>query len=105
RPTIDMLGLTDLHIAHVTMPNMGRGMAGHEKGDGLYVLGRRPDVVLFMQTRITADGPVPLEEAGRRMNFMAELQLWQSKDFQHEYEWVSVPLSGYTLNYFRRRVG
>ena len=104
RPTIDMLGLTDLHIAHVEMPAMGRGMAGHEKGDGAYVYGRRPAGVLFMQTRITTDGPVPLADVGRRMNFVAELQLWQNRDFHRDYEWVSVPLSGYTLNYFRRRV-
>jgi hypothetical protein len=102
-PTIDMLGLTDAHISHVTMPNMGKGMAGHEKGDGAYVFSRRPEIVLFMRTRISDTGPVPLEEAGRQMNFMAELQLWQNPDFLREYEWVSAPLSGYTFNYFRRR--
>lgn len=29
----DMLGITDSHIARVTMPNMGQGTPGHEKSD------------------------------------------------------------------------
>lgn len=38
----DMLGLVDEHIAHVHVPDMGHGQAGHEKGDLAYVLSRRP---------------------------------------------------------------
>jgi hypothetical protein len=45
--SIDMLGLCDAHIAHTTPPDMGARMAGHEKGDGAYVLSREPDLVLF----------------------------------------------------------
>ena len=45
--TIDMLGLNDRHIAHREMPAMGEGKAGHEKGDGAYVLSRAPDYVVF----------------------------------------------------------
>jgi hypothetical protein len=44
---IDMLGLNDVHIAHRAVPDMGKGWAGHEKGDGAYVLARRPDYILF----------------------------------------------------------
>ena len=47
RPTIDMLGLTDAHIAHLAVP-LGKGMAGHEKFDMGYVLGRRPDYLVFV---------------------------------------------------------
>ena len=101
-PTIDMLGLTDSHIAHTSMPAMGVGEAGHEKADGGYVLSRRPEIVLFHHTRVT-DGPVPAEEAGRLSQFVAETQLWQNPILHQEYEWVSVPLSGYSLNFFRRR--
>jgi hypothetical protein len=101
--TIDMLGLTDRHIAHAPMSDMGRGKAGHEKGDGNYVFARRPDVILFMRTRTSEQGPVPLEFAGRQLSFKAERQLWQNPEFLREYEWVSAPLPGYTVNYFRRR--
>jgi arabinofuranosyltransferase len=45
--TIDMLGLNDRHIAHREMPAMGEGKAGHEKGDGAYVLSKAPDYVVF----------------------------------------------------------
>jgi hypothetical protein len=45
--TIDTLGLNDRHIARREMPAMGEGKAGHEKGDGAYVLSRAPDYVVF----------------------------------------------------------
>ncbi len=44
---IDMLGMNDEHIAHREVENMGEGFVGHEKGDGAYVLARRPDYILF----------------------------------------------------------
>jgi hypothetical protein len=42
-----MLGLNDAHIAHRELPDMGQGLAGHEKGDGAYVYARRPAFVQF----------------------------------------------------------
>ena len=51
RPTIDMLGLNDAHIARTEVPNMGKGRAGHEKGDGEYVLSRAPDVVMLSSAK------------------------------------------------------
>jgi arabinofuranosyltransferase len=41
RTTIDLLGLTDRHIARVAVANMGAGTAGHEKRDPDYVLNQR----------------------------------------------------------------
>lgn len=38
RPVIDLLGLTDKHIARVTNAQIGSGTAGHEKRDPAYVL-------------------------------------------------------------------
>jgi arabinofuranosyltransferase len=46
-PTIDTLGLNDETIARRHVPNMGKGSPGHEKGDGAYVLSRKPDIVQF----------------------------------------------------------
>lgn len=46
-PMIDMLGLNDKVIAKREIKTMGQGVAGHEKGDGLYVLTRRPDQIMF----------------------------------------------------------
>jgi hypothetical protein len=47
---IDMLGLNDEHIAHREIPSLGKGFAGHEKGDGKYVLSRKPDYIIFGST-------------------------------------------------------
>lgn len=41
--TIDMLGLNDLHIAHIAVPNMGEGRPGHEKYDPEYIYRNHPD--------------------------------------------------------------
>ncbi len=52
--TIDMLGLTDEHIAHLKI-DIGRGTPGHEKADPIYILDRSPD---FITTWIDADGHI-----------------------------------------------
>jgi len=48
RPVIDLLGLNDVHIAHVEVADMGEGKAGHEKSDPAYVLSRSPDYILVV---------------------------------------------------------
>jgi hypothetical protein len=50
----DMLGLTDRHVARVKPPDMGRGVAGHEKHDGQYILGRRPTYLLLGNIDVTS---------------------------------------------------
>jgi len=40
--TIDRLGITDIHIAHTKMHQMGKGLPGHEKRNFSYVLSKRP---------------------------------------------------------------
>jgi hypothetical protein len=45
RPSIDCLGLTDRHIAHLDI-ELGKGYPGHEKGDGFYVLSRKPKMIV-----------------------------------------------------------
>src|SRR5205807_2432008 len=46
RRVIDMFGLSDLHIGHLQVANMGEGTAGHEKHDPAYVLSKQPDYIL-----------------------------------------------------------
>lgn len=45
--TVDMLGLTDRHIATSPVDNFGAGPAGHEKGDGEYILNKKPDIIVM----------------------------------------------------------
>jgi hypothetical protein len=47
-PSIDMLGINDRFLATHPPEGFGRGWAGHELGDGRYVLERRPDLVVFV---------------------------------------------------------
>lgn len=44
-PVLDMLGLNNLHIARISVEQMGGGLAGHEKFDPLYVLEQQPDYI------------------------------------------------------------
>jgi arabinofuranosyltransferase len=46
-PTIDMLGLTDAQIARRPVYVVSPGWAGHRRGWGEYVLGRRPRAILW----------------------------------------------------------
>lgn len=50
-PAIDMLGLCDYHIPRRRPAKLGSGFLGHEHGDGDYVFGRRPDLILFKDPR------------------------------------------------------
>lgn len=80
--TIDMLGLNDAHIAHREIPDMGRGSAGHEKGDGVYVLSRAPDVIIFGSSK------------GRRLpKFRGDRELYAHPEFQGAYEFRAYELS------------
>jgi hypothetical protein len=44
--SLDMLGLNDAHIARRRTEDFGRGLQGHELGDGNYVFERNPDIVI-----------------------------------------------------------
>ncbi|MBN1779918.1 hypothetical protein JW948_02235 [bacterium] len=46
-PCVDMLGLNDYYIPRHAPEDFGSGRIGHELGDGDYVLGRNPDLIMF----------------------------------------------------------
>ena len=91
--TIDMLGLNDAHIAHREIETMGQGTAGHEKGDGTYVLSRAPDLVIFGSSY-----------GRRRPKFRGDGELYAHPEFQNTYELVPLDLpSGKVLRAWVRR--
>jgi arabinofuranosyltransferase len=47
RATIDVLGLTDAHIARAPRNERAAGLAGHERSDPEYVMARRPLIVTY----------------------------------------------------------
>ncbi|MEZ4221276.1 MAG: hypothetical protein R3B13_10115 [Polyangiaceae bacterium] len=78
-PTVDMLGLNDIHIATHPPQHFGRGHIGHELGDGAYVFGRRPDIIAFNNAGGAWE---PLFLSGKQMLAMPE--------FHQEYQRVLV---------------
>lgn len=53
--TLDMLGLSDYHIAH-TATATGDGVAGHEKTDPAYILARQPTYIAVGMSKVTSGG-------------------------------------------------
>ena len=68
-PSLDMLGLNDHHIARSRRKDPHASMLGHDMGDGLYVLGRRPDLVIFNGAR---GEYYPVLPSGCEMSFAPE---------------------------------
>ena len=105
-PVIDMLGLNDEHIAHVDVEGMGGGRAGHEKGDGAYVLSRRPDYVLLGNVAVLPR-PILLGEFEGKLVRRSEHELWFHPEFRRDYELVHVRLADEGLfqvfSFFRRK--
>ena len=61
---LDMLGLNDRFLSHRRPADFGHGELAHELGDGSYVYGRRPDLIIFDQPWGTAD---PSYRSGREL--------------------------------------
>jgi len=102
RPILDMMGLTDRHIGRRRMPDMGKGPPGHEKGDGAYVLGRRPDVILFDKGHLfTAEVDRARVIEGARG--VSELEIARAPDFERDYDLVRELTPVGVLHYFARR--
>lgn len=93
-PTIDMLGLNDEHIAHRKMPNMGRGQPGHEKGDGKYVLSRRPDYIQ-LGSSFGAEHP---------RSFKGDQEIFRLPGFKKNYEFKRYPIgNGKTIQIYKHK--
>ena len=92
---IDMLGLNDIHIAHSqdTLGGAaGLGRAGHEKGDGRYVLSRSPEFILMGNVAVL---PFPLDETRMegKLVLKSEHEIWNEPSFHRDYEFVCVRLA------------
>jgi hypothetical protein len=103
---IDMLGLTDAHIARAPLPT-GAGWAGHEKRDGRYVLARKPTYLLLGNVRVL-DHALPLDhpEFVRVQHPVVEAR--EGDVYGHELATSYVPRvanlgGGLFLHYLRRR--
>jgi arabinofuranosyltransferase len=83
-PAIEMWGLTDVTIARAAPRRMGHGLAGHLKGDGAYILSRRPRYIQFIAL-IWTRRPAQLDEVASRIAAPSEMDLWRSPEFHEKY--------------------
>jgi len=102
-PSIDMLGLSDEHIAHrdLDLPGM---IVGHEKYDSAYVLDRAPQIIII-NDHLTAS-PWRLEDYDvlRSQVILAIPDMLASPRLTQEYEPRSVEIdAGRWFNVFVRR--
>ena len=104
--TIDMLGLNDVHIAHV----LARGAAarGHEKHDGRYVVARKPDLILLGLPTLTKR-PLHAGEldaaVGRWFPFLpGDREIYEDPSFRRDYAPMGVEVGpgGFLLIFVRR---
>jgi len=100
---LDMVGLTDSHIAHESLDikYAASWYPGHDKGDGLYVLAQRPDYIQLVY-RLTSQ-PLPgIDEVGREFKSAAEL--WAAPEFHELYEFAPLRVEGgWYFNLYRLR--
>ncbi len=92
---IDMLGLNDIHISHSRSDDVARvgwNRAGHEKGDGKYVLSRSPDFILLGNVAVLPR-PISEEEMENKLVRKSEYEIWDDPEFHKNYEIVSVKLN------------
>ena len=86
--TIDMLGINDAYIASHPPEDIGKGLVGHELGDGAYVLSRNPDLILF---HLTYGSERPVWRSGRQMVATAQ---WRNNYQRMYYRTPSESLEG-----------
>lgn len=99
--TIDIFGLTDPHIARREVTGMGKGLPGHEKADGAYVLFREPDIIL--PKVILTDKPPDENRLGILFSgSRAEREIWMHPSFRKRYSPVVVKLKRGYLTFFSR---
>jgi hypothetical protein len=95
RPTLDMLGLNDVHIAH--LPARQRGI--DVKMDPAYILSRRPKLIFINVEGCYWKGTCTFEQAGGWK--LGDRELLDLLRGSSEYEWVEdAPVS---ISVFRRR--
>jgi hypothetical protein len=110
QPVIDMLGLNDLQIARspgVWLEQPGLGRAGHEKGDGRYVLSRQPDYILLGNVAVLSRPITDEATMATKLVLKSEHELWALPEFHRDYQLVCVrlddePVFAY-FSFFKRR--
>ncbi len=107
-PLVDMMGLTDSHIARAPIAQGPAGWIGHERRDGAYVLSRRPTYLLLGNVDVTpaprAPDATPFIPIASRAIWERESDILRSPELRRLYEPASGRLAdGTYVNYYRLR--
>jgi hypothetical protein len=95
--TYDVLGLNDKHIARTKVTGPITDAFGHEKGDGAYVLSRRPTYLIPLPVLTPQPNNRP---AGFEKSFN---EIFQMPEFKRDYEFNHVEVAkGLFFNYYQR---
>ncbi|MEX0785635.1 MAG: hypothetical protein WD939_03265 [Dehalococcoidia bacterium] len=86
RDVLDLLGLNDVVIAHTDVPDMGKGIVGHERYNADYVFDEvRPEIVVLGQPYTRPLTKEELQEGVRKTSLFAasyviltDARLWES---------------------------
>ena len=100
---IDMVGLVDPVIAHEKLDNnkLKKWTAGHTKGDGKYILSRKPKYIQLTDYLTKK----PLEKPHKRSTqFVSVREIWELEEFHNDYEFYPVEvIDGWYYNLFKRK--
>jgi len=100
---IDMVGIVDPVIAHKQIPTnrVDKWIPGHTKGDGKYVLSRKPEYIQLTDYLTRS----PLEKPHKRsLQFSSVKEIWESEEFHKDYEFYPVAvIDGWYYNLFKRK--
>lgn len=91
RRVIDMVGLTDVHIAHTEVPT-GEAITGHEKYDIDYVLARRPSLIYTWPGLMPAGEEGLLKWVVSNIGAEAQKQLMTDRRTRIEYSFCRLPM-------------
>ncbi len=100
---IDMVGIVDPVIAHekLSTDHPIKWTPGHTKGDGKYILSRKPKYIQLTDYLTNS----PLEEPHKRsLQFTSVKEIWDSEEFHNDYEFYPVEvIDGWYYNLFKRK--
>ncbi len=100
---IDMVGIVDPVIAHekLSTDHPIKWTPGHTKGDGEYILSRKPKFIQLTDYLTNS----PLEKPHKRsLQFTSVREIWDSEEFHNEYEFYPVEvIDGWYYNLFRQK--
>ena len=107
---IDMLGLNDKHIAHRQIKERRTWMQqfpGHGKGDGQYILQRKPDYIILGPAQGLPANP-EFVDSQRVVWFLSDQELAETDEFHKRYQLRKVQFRGVsglprTLVYYQRK--